>query len=148
LKKIGVKVPLLASSLISSPSLFELVGPGIDGLTVGSWFVTSNDPSDAKASEFRAWMQAHLPNERADDFAAAGYAYATLMVELLRRTGSDLTRERLIATAEALQGYSGSLVPSISYTPSDHLGCKALAFQQARLADKAFVRVSDFVEYR
>jgi branched-chain amino acid transport system substrate-binding protein len=148
LAKIGVKTPLLASSLISDPSLFELVGAGIDGLTVGSWFVSSADTSDLKVGEFRTWMRANLPNERADDFAAVGYAYATLMAELLRRTGGDLTRERLIATIDALQGYTGSLVPSISFTPDDHLGCKALAFQQARYADKMFVRVSDFVEYR
>ncbi|MFN8516886.1 MAG: ABC transporter substrate-binding protein [Chloroflexia bacterium] len=147
LARIGVNMPLLASSLINDPSLFELVGPGIEGLIVGSWLASSTG-SDAKVGEFQAWMRANLPNERPDDFAAAGYAYATLMAELLRRVGGDLTRERLIATANALQGYTGSLVPSISYSQDDHQGCRALSFQRARFADKGFVRVTEFVELR
>jgi branched-chain amino acid transport system substrate-binding protein len=146
LARIGVKAQLLASSLIGAPSLFELVGPAIEGLIVGSWLANSEETGDAKVAEFRTWMRANLPNDRIDDFAAAGYAYATLMAELLRRTGDDLTRERLIATADALRGYTGSLVPSISFTSDDHLGCKALAFQQARYAEKRFVRVTGFVE--
>jgi branched-chain amino acid transport system substrate-binding protein len=147
LAELGVRVPLLASSLIMDPALFDLAGPGIDGLLVGSWLADIDDTTNPQVGEFRAWMRANLPNDPIDDFAAAGYAYATLMAELLRRTGADLTRERLVATAEALRGYTGSLVPSIGYTPDDHLGCKALAFQQARFAEQAFVRVTDFVEY-
>jgi ABC-type branched-subunit amino acid transport system substrate-binding protein len=148
LVKVGVRVPLLASSLISDLSLFDLAGPGIDGLILATWLADITDTGNPKVNEFRAWMRANLPSDPIDDFAAAGYAYATLMAELLRRTGTDLTRERLIATANALQGYTGSLVHSISYTPDDHRGCTALALQRAAFASKAFARIGDIVEVR
>jgi branched-chain amino acid transport system substrate-binding protein len=148
LAKVGVKAKLLASSLIAAPSLFELAGPGIEGLILTSWLADLTDTGNTKVNEFHAWMRANLPNDPIDEFAAAGYAYATLMAELLRRTGADLTRERLLATANALQGYTGSLVHSISYTPDDHRGCTTLALHQARYADKTFARIGDVIEVR
>lgn len=148
LTKLGVKARLLASTMILDPSLLDLAGPGSDGLVIASWLASSTDTANAKVAEFRAWMGTNLPREPLNDFAAAGYAYATLLVELLRRTGPDLTRERLIATANTLQGYTDSLVHSISYTPDDHRGCTALALQQARYIDKTFVRIGEAVEVR
>ncbi len=146
LAKIGANPRLLASSLIDDPALFELVGPGIDGLILGAWLTDYNDKTNPQGSEFRAWLQANLPNERPGAFAATGYAYATIMAELLRRTGRDLTRDRFLETANALQNYTGSLVPRLSYTPDDHRGVKALSFQQARFADKTFTKLTDLIE--
>ena len=146
--KLDFKPKLLASSLIVDPSLFDLAGPGIDGLIVGSWFPDPADTANPKVAEFRAWMQRNLPDSPIDPFSATGYTYATIMAELLRRTGADLTRERFVRVANGLQGYTGSLIPTLSYTPDDHQGARALAFLQAESSTKTFTRVTDFIELK
>ncbi len=144
----GFKPKLLASSVINDPTIFDLAGPGIDGLLVGAWLPSYDDLGDPKIVEFQNWMKANAPNEQAAAFAETGYTYAMIMTELLKRTGKDLTRERFIQTANGLQNYTASLVPNLSYAPTDHSGVKAMYFQQAKVADKKFVKITDFIELK
>lgn len=140
----GYRPALLASSLIADPGIFELVGPGIDGVITASWFPDLADTGNPNVAAFRAWMETSQPGSPSDPFAATGYAYATLLAELLRRTGSDLTRERFVRVANGLQGYSGSLIPSLSFAPDNHQGTTALALQRADAATKRFRQFGDF----
>lgn len=144
----GYQPKLLSSSVINDPTIFDLAGPGIDGMLLGAWLPAYDDLSNPKIVEFQNWMKSNAPNEQAAGFAETGYTYATIMTELLKRTGKDLTRERFIQTANALQNYTGSLVPNLSYTPTDHSGVKAMYFQQAKVADKKFVKITDFIELK
>ena len=144
----GFKPKLLSTYVINDPTIFDLAGPGIDGMFLGAWLPAYDDLSNPKIVEFQTWMKANAPNEQAAGFAETGYTYAAIMTELLKRTGKDLTRERFLQTANALQGYTGSLVPSLSYAPTDHSGVKAMYFQQAKSADKKFVKITEFIELK
>jgi ABC-type branched-subunit amino acid transport system substrate-binding protein len=146
--RIGFKPRLLSSSVMNDPVIFDLSGPGIDGMLLGSWLPDYADLTDPKVAAFQAWMRENAPNEQAAGFAEIGYMQAQITTELLKRTGKDLTRERFIQAANALQDYTGSMVPSLSYTPEDHRGVKAMYFQRAVAAEKRFTRITDYIELK
>jgi ABC-type branched-subunit amino acid transport system substrate-binding protein len=54
----------------------------------------------------------------------ATYAAAKVVLEALKRTGRDLTREKLIATLESLYQYQTGLTPPITWTRTHHTGTR------------------------
>lgn len=52
----------------------------------------------------------------------AAYASGLLLVEGLKRTGRDLSRRRLVATLETLQGFDTGLLPPLSYNADRRIG--------------------------
>lgn len=140
--KIGFQPKMLSSSVINDPAIFELAGPAIEGLWIGAYLPPFDDLSNPKIAEYQEFMKKYAPEEQIGGFSEAGYAYAQVMTEALTRTGKDLTRERLIETLESMQDYTGSLVPSLSYSPTDHTGVKAAFFQVAR--EGQFVTMTDY----
>ncbi|GAC1652600.1 MAG: hypothetical protein NVS4B8_27950 [Herpetosiphon sp.] len=140
--KIGFKPKLLATAVVNDPSLFKLAGPGAEGLITSAWLPDFTDTSNPKVAEFQAFMKKNMPNEQIGGFAETGFGQAQLMSDVLKRMGKDVTRDGLIKTLEGLQNYTDNLLPSISYSPTDHQGSKAVLFQQAR--NNQFVKISDF----
>ncbi len=141
--KIGFKPKLLSSAVINDPAIFKLAGPGIEGLTITSWLPEFNDTSNPKIVEYQAFMKKYAPNEQIGGFSLSGYTQAQLMTEALKRAGKDLTREGLIQALESMQNWDGAVVPSISYSPTDHQGAESVFFQQA--TNGQFVKISDFL---
>jgi len=141
--KIGFKPKLLSSAVINDPANFNLAWPGIEGLTITSWLPEFNDTSNPKIVEYQAFMKKYAPNEQIGGFSLSGYTQAQLMTEALKRAGKDLTREGLIQALESMQNWDGSVVPGISYSPTDHQGAESVFFQQA--TNGQFVKISDFL---
>jgi branched-chain amino acid transport system substrate-binding protein len=141
--KIGYTPTLLSSSVINDPAIFDLAGPTIEGLLIGAYLPAFDDLSNPKIVEYQAFMEKYAPDEQVGGFSEAGYAYAQVMTEALTRTGKDLTRERLIQTLDSMQDFTGSLVPSLSYSPTDHTGVKSAYFQVAQSGQ--FVTISDYI---
>ena len=141
--KIGFKPNLLASSVINDPALFQLAGPGIEGLLLLAWLPAFDDTSNPKIVEYQNFMKKYAPNEQIGGFSETGYTYATIATDALKQAGKDLTREGFLKVLESLQDYKGSLVPSLSYNSTDHSGAKAAYFQQAK--GGKFVTISDFM---
>jgi ABC-type branched-subunit amino acid transport system substrate-binding protein len=76
-------------------------------------------------------MSRLYPNETPGSHSRIGYAAAQLVVEGLRRAGTELTREGFIQALESIEDWTGGLLPPISYSPNDHRGLTALALQRA-----------------
>ena len=71
------------------------------------------------------------PGEVPGTHSRIGYAAAQLVVEGLKRTGPELSRQGFIHALESIQDWTGGLLPPISYNTSDHRGLTALALQRA-----------------
>jgi ABC-type branched-subunit amino acid transport system substrate-binding protein len=70
---------------------------------------------------------ARLVRERPDAKAyqtalVSAYSAAQLLAEGLKRTGRDLTRSKLIATLEGVQGFETGLLPRLSYNADRRIG--------------------------
>ncbi len=141
--KIGFKPKLLSSSVINDPSLFQLAGTGIEGLLIEAYLPAFDDVSNPKIVEYQNFMKKYAPNEQIGGFSESGYAYGQVATEALKRTGKNLTRENLLQTLDQMKDYTGSVVPSLSYSPTDHAGVKAAYFQQAK--GGKFVTITDYI---
>ena len=141
--KIGFKPKLLSSSVINDPAIFQLAGPGIEGMLINGYLPAWDDLTNPKIVEYQDFMKKYAAKEAMGGFSLAGYGYAQVMTEALTRAGKDLSREKFIQTLDQMKDYKGSIVPSLSYSPTDHAGVKAAYFQQAK--GGKFVTISDYI---
>ena len=78
----------------------------------------------------KRWAPAINPN---DSFAASGFSYAQIIVQILKQCGDHLTRENLIRQASNLKGFSSSMMlPGVTVDTSsdDYLPFQKLRLQQ------------------
>jgi branched-chain amino acid transport system substrate-binding protein len=141
--KIGFAPKMLSSSVINDPSIFQLAGSAIDGMLIEAYLPAFDDVSNPKIVEYQAFMAKYAPKEQIGGFSEAGYAYGQVMLEALKRAGKDLTREGFMQSLDQMKDFKGSLVPSLSYSPTDHAGVKAAYFQAAR--GGKFVTITDYI---
>jgi branched-chain amino acid transport system substrate-binding protein len=130
--KIGYQPKLLASAVINDPSIFQLAGPGIEGLAIPAWIPAFDDLTNPKIVEYQAFMKKYAPKEAIGGFSLSGYCEAMVMAEGLRRAGKNLTRESFEQAMDQMQNYTGSPLPNVSYSATDHAGIKTAYLQQAK----------------
>jgi len=141
--KIGFKPKLLSTLTINDPSIFQLAGSAIDGMLIEAYLPAADDLSNPKIVEYQAFLAKYAPKEQIGGFSEVGYMYAQVMVEALKRAGKDLTRDGFLTNLDQMKDFKGSVVPSLSYSPTDHAGVKAAYFQAAK--DGKFVTVTDYI---
>jgi acyl-CoA hydrolase/ABC-type branched-subunit amino acid transport system substrate-binding protein len=126
----GFRPSWLASYVLSGPDLFQFAGTeATHGLRSSCY---PQGPRDHRGERlFRKLMQRLYREDAPGTHSRIAYAAAQLAVEGLRLAGPDLSREGLVAALERLRGWTGGLLPPISYSPTDHRGLTALAVQRA-----------------
>ena len=143
MSKIGYAPRLLSSSVINDPSIFRLAGPAINGMLIEAYLPPFDDTTNPKIVQYQAFMAKYAPKEQIGGFTEAGYAYGQVFIEALTRAGRELSREGFMTNLDQMKNFTGSLVPSLSYSPTDHSGIKAAYFQAAK--DGKFVNVTDYI---
>jgi acyl-CoA hydrolase/ABC-type branched-subunit amino acid transport system substrate-binding protein len=120
----------LGSYVISGPDLFRLAG---SEATLGMH--AAGYPSGPRGHRgetlYRKLMAREYADETPGTHSRIGYAAAQLVVEGLRRAGPELTRAGFIAALESIRDWTGGLLPSIGYSPTDHRGLTALTMMRA-----------------
>jgi len=123
------------SSLFSAPSASD-----------GRIFVALPSLPGDPPPEYRELGSAgSLPSEHLSAQLTA-LAAAEVLAEGLRRTGRDLTRDRLIEQLEGLRKLPLVYGPPVSYSPIRHLGANGAYILKVDRARKAFVPVAGWVE--
>jgi branched-chain amino acid transport system substrate-binding protein len=146
--KIGYKPNKLASAVLNDPAIFDLAGPGIDGVVIPAWLPAYDDLTNPKIVEWQGLMKKYGPNEEIGGYALSGWTEAQILAEGLKRTGKDLTRDKFEQTMDQMKDYTGSILPSISYTASDHGGTKTAYFQKANASTKKWVSFTDWMNLK
>jgi branched-chain amino acid transport system substrate-binding protein len=129
--KIGYKPKILASAVLNDPSVFQLAGPGIEGVIIPGWLPAYDDLTNPKIVAWQADMKKYNPSEQIGGFALSGWVEAQILAEGLKRAGKDLTRDKFMQTMDQMTDYKDSLLPTISYSATDHAGTKTGFFQKA-----------------
>jgi branched-chain amino acid transport system substrate-binding protein len=109
LREVGVKAEIIGSSATSNQNYPELVGK----IGAGTKFVSTLEhlpESDFPATKkFREAFQKRFPDLARQGRPALGdvlgYSGALTMIEAIRRTGKDLSRENYIKALESLDGF-------------------------------------------
>ena len=68
-----------------------------------------------------------------------------ILVEALKRTGKNLTREELIKTLEGFYEYPTGLTPAITYGPNRRVGAMGAYVVTVDLQKKQFVPVGGWI---
>jgi hypothetical protein len=73
------------------------------------------------------------------------YSSAVLLVETLKQVGRDLTREKLVAALESVQGFEPGLVPAVSFNAKRRIGALGGYVVAVDLKGKNFSQVGGFL---
>lgn len=146
--KIGYKPKLLASAVLNDPTIFQLAGPGIEGVVIPAWLPAYDDLTNPKIVQWQADMKKYAPNEQIGGFALSGWTEAQILAEGLRRAGKDLTRESLLKAMDSMKDYKDSILPTISYSADDHAGTKTGYFQKADFKATKWVTFTDWMSIK
>ncbi len=114
-KKLGWNVPVVNVFFGKSPKVAELAGnDAVDGVYFATIFRDFNSPAP-QIQEAKMLLKKYYPNEQPDAIHLWGIAGAQVFTEAMKRMGrDDITRDRLVTTLEGIQGWKGSVVPSVS----------------------------------
>ena len=92
-------------SFVGTQALADELGPDARGVVVSQVMPYPFAPLTALTNEFIAAAGAALPKVQPNYSSIEGYAAARVTIEGLRRAGTTLTRETLIAGLEAIQNF-------------------------------------------
>lgn len=88
-------------------------------------------PDDPEMEKWRGLLEKYFPGDRLSVYNIMGIASASVVVEVLKRAGRDLTRERVRDELNKLKDYNTGIYPGvISCTPTDHQCHKTPAWMQ------------------
>jgi len=77
--------------------------------------------------EWTTTFQKYFPNDRPQSLSFYGMSGAFAVIDALRRAGPDLTREKFIAALEATKNLAaGPQYCKVTFSPTDHVGCRAV----------------------
>ena len=144
--ELGWEPEFVAFSVVSDNQIVELSGDAGQNLHVLT--VLDFESDDPEIRLYRELIGTHTPEQRPGAYHAYGYFLAQIVVEGLRRAGSDLSREGFVDALEALDGWDENIMRrSISYGPGVRGGIPVRAFfSSPDLAGKRLVReTEDFV---
>jgi hypothetical protein len=81
-------------------------------------------PDDQRVEALREYaLHAKDASSRANQpLQVAAYTAGMLLVEGLKRTGRDLSRRKLVATLETVQGFDTGLIPRVTYNADRRIG--------------------------
>jgi ABC-type branched-subunit amino acid transport system substrate-binding protein len=143
--------PIRFVALPSSSVATVLTPAGLDksvGLLAAQYAKDPLDPAwkdDAEMLAYVSWMKRYNPEgDVTDTFNIIGYISASLMVEILKRCGDDLTRANVMRQATNLQDVRvPMLLPGINVTtsPSDYRPIKQT--QLRRFDGRRWAKVED-----
>jgi ABC-type branched-subunit amino acid transport system substrate-binding protein len=107
--------PLAARDIVELPPAFR------DRVTL-AYPTSPNDQRSEALREYGALLHGRAESRAYPPQQISAYAAGLLLVEALKRTGRDLSRRKLIATLETVQGFDTGLIPKVSYNADRRIG--------------------------
>jgi ABC-type branched-subunit amino acid transport system substrate-binding protein/TRAP-type uncharacterized transport system substrate-binding protein len=108
-----------------------------EGILSAGYYLEPDDPLTANDPAYREWsafMDRYAAGlSKSDGLTSYSYALARTMVEVLRRSGDDLSRENIMRQAATLKGLQiPMLIPGIAIntSPSDHAPIEQMQMQR------------------
>ena len=80
------------------------------------------------AKDYSRFLAMYYPDDVPNFVGFEGFINAIILVEALRRSGRDITRQRFIDAVESLERYFVGIGAKVSFGPSDHQGIDQVYF--------------------
>ena len=105
-----------------------------------------SDQTPAGISEFQGLLKRHDLSVKHMTSQISALVAAKILVEGLKRTGKDLSREKFMRSLENLWEFQTDLTPGISYGPNRRIGALGSHVVTVDLEKKAFAPVGRWIE--
>lgn len=137
--KVGYRPKIFASfTLYDRDTMFRLLGDLWEGAYFDTALGLRGEPAADKIIDIVTKADPKLKGR--EGFCVQGGADILILVEGLKRTGKDLTREKFVAAMETIKDYTEEgLVPGITFGPNRHHGLNAVRLMRAGKATDATV---------
>ncbi len=136
---IEFKPTWMASLVLSDMALMHDITKGLWEGVIFNYpaRVMYNDENSELMMKYKAAYAKHYPNERWGTFSAAGFLWVEILVEGLRQTGRDLSREAFLETMASIQNFTGAGGIPVSFSADNHLGTRAVCLMKCESATQA-----------
>jgi branched-chain amino acid transport system substrate-binding protein len=119
----GCNPQFLNVSFVGSKALAHEAGPAGRGVGISQVVPFPWNISARVVKDYQQLLEASTGKQNYSFTSLEGFIAAKVLVEGLRRTGSDLTREKFINAMEQMRDYDvGGF--NVSFSPTDHSGSK------------------------
>jgi ABC-type branched-subunit amino acid transport system substrate-binding protein len=117
-----VRTKYINISFVGSKALMKELGPAGSGVFITQVVPFPWDTSLPAVKEYYKIMKKYYPDFEPGFVSLEGFLAAKTLVKILQNAGKDLTREKLIESAEQLKNYDPGIGIKISFSPQDHQG--------------------------
>lgn len=135
---------VFVQSGIASPMLYD-APIGFEGKIFCTFPTAPVDQTQEALKEFRALGEKYKLPQKHYAAQISAFSGTKVLLEALKRTGKDLSREKLIQTLEGFYNYQTGLTPPLSYGPNRRIGAMGAYIVTVNLKEKQFVPVSGWV---
>jgi len=120
-KKKGFNPIYMNVSFVGADKLLDLLGSKGDGVVVTQVVPppTSNFPA---VKEYRTLLAKYFPGVKPNFVSLEGFLASKVFVDILKRTGKNLTRESFIKAAENVKNLNIGIGNTISFSSGNHQG--------------------------
>jgi len=120
--------------------------PGFDRKVFFSFPTAPADQTEEGVKEFRAIAEKYKLSSTHLAVQISAYSAAKILVESIKRSGKDISREKLIQVLESLHQYPTGLTAAISYGPNRRVGAMGAHVVTIDLKAKQFVPEGGWIE--
>jgi ABC-type branched-subunit amino acid transport system substrate-binding protein len=124
-RKMGWKVQAGGISPTGLQKMIDLSGDAAPGFVNVLTIPEAEHTPGPAMEEYRRVLKKYYPTAPYDATTLIGWVASKILVEILERTGRDLTRENMIAAGETLKNYDTGIVAPFSTSSTDHSGATA-----------------------
>ena len=132
----GFKPVFSNVSFVGADELVRRLGELAEGVIVTQVVPLPALQNDGKAlwgvEEYTRLLHRYYPQDRPNFVSLEGYLNARVLVEGIKRTGSNPTRERFIASLESIQNYDLGIDNALSFSAHDHQGLDRVYYTHFR----------------
>lgn len=136
---------LLLPGVYASGGLFE-IPVSFEGRIFVGYSTLPIDHTPRGVEQFEKLHEDHRIDYRHSTQQIAAYVAAMVLAEGIKRSGRDLSREKLVVELERLADFQPGLMPTISYGPGRRIGALGGYVVELDLKEKKFGTASKWIQ--
>lgn len=142
--KLSFRPTLVSSFTLTDPAMFALAGEAWNNVYLTAYFPLPG--TDARVDAVLATLSRVNPALARSPFnAVAGVAFVETFLEGLKRTGPNLTKDRLVASMETIKNWDGEVIRQVTFSPDRRQGTNRLMMVKA--VNGQYQKLTDWYSY-
>ena len=143
--KLDWRPHILLSGALGGREVLETL-PGFNGAIYVSLPMLPTDQTPRGAVEYREFAERHKIDARHLAAKISAYCAAKVLVQGLKLSGREVTREKLITALEGMYRFETGLTPPLTYGPNRRVGAMGAHIMKVDMEKKDLVPAAGWVE--